>query len=38
MEEYGPTPDVMAALQNVGGDLYLTPQTLADAYYSSAVE
>jgi len=31
-------PNVMAALLNVGGALCSTPQTLADAYYSSAVQ
>jgi len=34
----GPMPDVMAALPNVGGALCSTPQTLADAHYSSAVQ
>ena len=29
---------VMAALPNVGGALCSTPQTLADAHYSSAVQ
>jgi len=31
-------PNVMAALLNVGGALCSTPQTLVDAYYSSAVQ
>jgi len=31
-------PNVMAALPNVGGALCSTPQILADAYYSSAVQ
>jgi len=31
-------PNVMAALPNVGGALCSTPQTLADAHYSSAVQ
>jgi len=31
-------PNVMAALPNIGGALYSTPQTLADAHYSSAVQ
>ena len=26
-------PNVMAALPNIGGDLYSTPQSLADADY-----
>ena len=30
-------PNVMAALQNVGGALCLTPQSVANAQYSSAV-
>ena len=36
--EYGLMPNVMAALPNVGGALCSTPQTLADAHYSSAVQ
>jgi len=30
--ECGPMPNVMAALQNIGGALCSTPQTLADAH------
>jgi len=30
--------NVMAALPNVGRALYSTPQTLADAHYSSAAQ
>jgi len=30
--------NVMAALPNVGGALCSTPQTFADAHYSSAVQ
>jgi len=30
-------PNVMAALPNIGGSICLTPQSLADAYYQSAV-
>jgi len=36
--ESGLMPNVMAALPNVGGVLCSTPQTLADAHYSSAVQ
>jgi len=36
--ECGPMPNVMDALPNVGGALCSTPQTLADAHYSSAVQ
>jgi len=36
--EYGPMPNVMAALQNVGGALRSMPLTLADAQYSSALQ
>ena len=35
--ECGPMPNVMAALPNVGSALCSTPQTLADAHYSSGV-
>jgi len=35
--ECGPMPNVMAALPNIGGALCSTPQSLADAHYSSAV-
>jgi len=31
--EFGPMPNVMAALPNIGGTLCSTPQTLADAHY-----
>jgi len=31
--EYGPMPNVMAALRNIGGVLCSTPQSLADAHY-----
>jgi len=31
--EYGPMPNVMAALPNIGCALCLTPQSLADAHY-----
>jgi len=31
-------PNVTAALPNVGGALCSTPQTLADAHYSNAVQ
>jgi len=31
--EYGPMPNVMAALPNIGGALYTTPQSLADVHY-----
>jgi len=36
--ECGPMPNVMAALTNIGGALYSTPQSLADAHYYSAVQ
>jgi len=36
--EYGPMPNVMAALTNIGGALCSTPQSLADAHYWSAVQ
>jgi len=35
--EYGPMPNVMAALPNIGGALCSTPQSLSDAQYWSAV-
>ena len=35
--ECGPMPNVMAALQNIGGGLCSTPQSLGDAHYKSAV-
>jgi len=31
--EYGPMPNVMVALRNIGGALCSTPQSLADAHY-----
>ena len=31
--EYEPMPNVMVALPNIGGALYSTPQSLADAHY-----
>jgi len=31
-------PNVLAALPNIGGDLYSTPQSLDDAHYYSAVQ
>jgi len=31
--EYGPMPNVMVALPNIGGALCSTPQSLADAHY-----
>jgi len=31
--ECGPVPNVMVALPNIGGALYSTPQSLADAHY-----
>ena len=31
-------PNVMVAMPNIGGALCLTPQTLADAHYSSAMQ
>jgi len=36
--EYGPMPNVMAALPNIGGALCSTPQSLADAHYQSVVQ
>jgi len=36
--ECGPMSNVMATLPNVGGALSSTPQTLADAHYSSAAQ
>jgi len=36
--ECGPMPNVMVALPNTGGALCSTPQSLADAHYSSAVQ
>jgi len=31
--DYGPMPNVMVALPNIGGALCSTPQSLADAHY-----
>jgi len=31
-------PNVVAALPNIGGALYSTPQSFADAHYQSAVQ
>jgi len=31
--ECGPMPNVMVTLPNIGGGLYSTPKSLADAYY-----
>jgi len=31
-------PNVMVPLPNIGGALYSTPQSLADAYYLTAVQ
>jgi len=31
--ECRPMPNLMAALPNIGGALYSTPQSLADAHY-----
>jgi len=31
--EYGPMPNVMVALSNIGGALCSTPQSLADVHY-----
>jgi len=36
--ECGPMLNVIAALSNIGGALCSTPQSLADAHYSSAVQ
>jgi len=36
--ECGPMPNVMVALPNIGGALCSTPQSLADAHYSNAVQ
>jgi len=36
--ECGPMTNVMAALPNIGGAVCLTPQSLADAHYWSAVQ
>jgi len=31
-------PNVMVALPNIGGALYSTPQSLADAHYFTAMQ
>ena len=36
--ECGPIPNVMAALSNIAGALCSTPQSLAGAHYSNAVQ
>jgi len=36
--ECGPMPNVMAALPNIGGALFSTPQCLTDAHYQSGVQ
>jgi len=36
--ECGPMPNVMATLLNIGGTLCSTPQSLADAHYSTAMQ
>jgi len=36
--EYGPMPNVMAALPNIGGALCSIPQSLADAHCWSTVQ
>jgi len=36
--ECGQMPNVMVALPNTGGALCSTPQSMADAYYWSAVQ
>jgi len=36
--ECGPMPNVMVALPNIGGALYSTPQSLADAHYLTVVQ
>ena len=36
--ECGPMSNVMVALPNIGGALCSTPQSLADAYYFTAVQ
>jgi len=36
--ECGPMPNMMVALLNIGGTLWSTPQSLADAHYLSAVQ
>ena len=36
--EYGPMPNVMVALPNIGGAICSTPQSLADADYLTAVQ
>ena len=36
--EYGPLPNMMTTLPNIGGALCSMPQNLADAHYWSAVQ
>jgi len=36
--EYGPMPNVVVALPNIGGALCSTPQSLADAHSLDAVQ
>jgi len=36
--ECGPMPNVMAALPNIGGTLFSTPKSLADAYCWNTVQ
>jgi len=36
--EYGPMPNEMVALPNIGGALCSTPQSLADAHYLTAMQ
>ena len=36
--EYGPMPNLMVALPNIGGALCSTPQSLDDAHYLTAVQ
>jgi len=36
--ECGPMPNVMAALPNIGGALFSTPQCFADAHYQTGVQ
>jgi len=36
--EFGPMPNVMAALPNIGGALCSTPKSLADAQYWNAMQ
>jgi len=36
--ECGPIPNVMATLSNIGGAICSTPQSVANAQYSSAMQ